>query len=143
MHRLHAPARSAAALGSGPSGRDDADPLFSSVVGFSRPGRLAPVVVSMGVHIAFVALLVLTPILLAEALIETSPTDVFRALIYDPPPPPPPLLPKGSLDGGRRRLIPEARPTPQPVPVKPETRLEAPIEAVPTAAQAPVTLGIF
>ena len=83
----------------------------------------------MGVHTVLVALLVLTPILLPEALIETAQTDVFRALIYDPPPPPPPPLPKGSFDGGRRRLVPEAPPTPQPVPIKPEARLEAPLEA--------------
>ena len=85
--------------------------------------------VSVAVHTILVALLVLVPILLPEALIETGQTDVFRVLIYDPPPPPPPPLPKGSDEGGRRRVVPEAPPTPQPMPVKAEARLEAPVEA--------------
>ena len=76
---------------------------------------------NIAAHVAVVALLVLVPILLPEALVETAQTDVFRVLIYDPPPPPPPPLPKGSPDGGGRRARPDASPTPSPLR---ETHLE-------------------
>lgn len=105
------------------------DTLFSSVAGLGQPRRFGPLTVSIVVHVVVAALLILVPILLPEALVETAQTDVFRVLIYDPPPPPPPPLPKGSLDGGRRQVVPETPPTPAPVPVK-EARLEAPVEAI-------------
>jgi periplasmic protein TonB len=104
-------------------------PLFSGVLDPGRSGRLAPLAVSVTVHTVLTAVLVLVPLLLPEAMIETPQTDVFRALIYDPPPPPPPPLPKGSADEGRHRML-DAPPTPQPAPVSVEARLEAPVETV-------------
>ena len=101
----------------------------------ARTRRGGPLAVSVAVHTLVAAILVLVPILLPEALLETPQTDVFRVLIYDPPPPPPPPLPKGSPEGGRRQVVPEAPPTPQPVPVKAEARLEAPIEAIAAPVQ--------
>lgn len=105
------------------------DTLFSSVVGLGRPRRLGALAFSVVVHTVAAALLVLVPILMPEAVIETAQTDVFRVLIYDPPPPPPPPLPKGSLDGGRRNVVPETPPTPPPTRVA-EAKLEAPVEAL-------------
>jgi protein TonB len=90
----------------------------------------------VAVHAFLATILILVPILLPEALLETPQTDVFRVLIYDPPPPPPPPLPKGAPGGGRRPVAIEAPPT--PVPVKAEARLEAPVEAV--VAPAPPSL---
>jgi protein TonB len=123
MQRLHdAHALSAAAA------PPEEEPIFSAV-GRARQRYLGPGTVSVVVHGIVAAALVLVPILLPEALIETPQTDVFRVLIYDPPPPPPPPLPKGTPEGGRQ-LAAKAPPTPQPAPVTVEARLEAPIEAV-------------
>jgi protein TonB len=121
MQPLHPPAASAGA----PTADDDT--LFSTVVGQGRRRRVGPLAFSVVVHAIAGAALVLVPILMPETLVETAQTDVYRLLIYDPPPPPPPPLPLGSVDGGRRREVPETPPTPTPVQ---EARLEAPVDAL-------------
>ena len=124
MQRLH----DAHALSAAPAPPEE-EPIFSAV-GHRRQRYLGPGAVSIGVHVIVAAALVLVPILLPEALIETPQTDVFRVLIYDPPPPPPPPLPKGSLEGGRRPMAATTPPTPQPAPVTAEAHFEAPVEAI-------------
>jgi len=96
--------------------------------------------VSAAVHLLLAAVLVLVPILLPESLIEMPQTDVFRVLIYDPPPPPPPPLPKGTPEGGRRPMAAKAPPIPQPAPVEPQARLEAPVEVAAAPIRPPVAL---
>jgi protein TonB len=140
MQRFHDPSPTAAIrAATGPRADENTapvdEPLFSGVLDPARSRRVGPLAVSVAVHTLLAAVLVLVPILLPEALLETPQTDFFRVLIYDPPPPPPPPLPKGSPEGGRRQVVPEAPPTPQPVPVKAEARLEAPIEAVAAPVQ--------
>ncbi len=133
MQRLHdAHALSAAAA------PPEEEPIFSAA-GLRRQRYLGPGAVSIVVHVMVAAALVLVPILLPEALIETPQTDVFRVLIYDPPPPPPPPLPKGSSDGGRRPMAAPSPPTPQPAPVTAEAPFEAPLEA---AAPSPPTVAL-
>lgn len=135
MQRLHDPAPTAAirAATRPPAAESAApvdEPLFSGVLDPPRSRRVGPLAVSVAVHGLVATVLVLVPILVPEALLETPQTDVFRVLIYDPPPPPPPPLPKGSPDGGRRPVAIETPPTPEPVSVKAEARLEAPVEAI-------------
>ncbi len=65
----------------------------------SRPGggrrrRSLAIPVSLGIHAAALALLVLLPILWPSSL--PTQRNYVRVLLYDPPPPPPPPLPKGS-----------------------------------------------
>lgn len=76
---------------------------------------------SLVVHAATVACVVLVPIFWQGELPEQR--DYIRALLYDPPPPPPPPLPRGSA------LREQARPeTPRPVAERPQQTLTAPIE---------------
>jgi periplasmic protein TonB len=144
MQRLHHLALTAATTAARePAGAHETPPapeelLFSKVLDRARARPGGPLAVSVAIHALLATILILVPILLPEALLETPQTDVFRVLIYDPPPPPPPPLPKGAPGGGRRPVAIEAPPTPQPVPVKAEARLEAPVEAV--VAPAPPSL---
>jgi protein TonB len=94
------------------------------------PGRA--VGVSLTLHVAVVAALVLGPLLLGERLPDLSEraTPIF---FYDPPPPPPPPLPlgQGRPEGGRRH---ESAPNPTPPP-------SATALVAPQSALAPPTTG--
>jgi len=106
----------------------------SLVASSPRPGRAwrgAPV--SLALHAATLALLVLVPI---YAPVEMPPgrTDYILALVYDPPPPPPPPLPKGTPLARRPET---ARPVTPSLDVRREApRLQAPIE-IPTPRMIP------
>jgi protein TonB len=98
---------------------DNTDDLFTGSLVVSDPHfekKKVGTGVSVAIHIAIMASLVLVPIFWPEALPDQ--TDYLRAFIYNPPPPPPPPLPKGT--SAVQKVEPAKPTTPDPTPQKPE-----------------------
>jgi protein TonB len=80
---------------------------------FPRPPRKAILALTLILHVAAVAAVVLVPLYAPEPLVDAS-RDYIQVLIYDPPPPPPPPLPKGSSFAGTRARAPQQPEIPRP-----------------------------
>ena len=112
--------------------------LFARLVVSARPRRRSGsgLLLSVSVHLALGAALVLVP-LLSPGPPPPSP-DFIRLLLYDPPPPPPPPPPRGSpfvREGARPRRAPAlVRPEPDAAAERPP--LVVPVETPPPSPES-------